>query len=780
MNMHYLHPASQWVEALPQGNGRLGAMVFGGVAQERIGLNEDTLWAGHPGHHLIPGCYEHIREATRLVLEGQNKAAEEALEAHVLGDFTENYEPLGDLWLTFPNLEGQETQDYGRTLSLKDGVAQTCFTCGGVSYKRVSFVSYPQQALCLRMEASEKLLSAQIRMTSPLRHSLAAQGAELVLTTRCPSRSLPSYHDRSPEAITYDDVPEKQGISAATILRADSDGTVCADGDTLQVTDASWIELRLVCRSNFERFDRYPGLSEVDFTALARQDMAVAAEMTFQQLLDNHVQDFAPQMALQGIELQGESHEDLPTDERLSRYTAGGEDAALPVLLYQFGRYLLLSGSRPGTRALNLQGVWNDQMQPPWSSNYTTNINTEMNYWPAEITGLPGVHEPLFDLVDTLTVTGGEVAREHFHARGAAVNHNTDIWGHATPVGAHSKGSAVWGWWPMAYAWLSGHFFEHYIYTADAAFLRDRALPVLRSAAQFCIDASTQDSEGLRTIRPATSPENRFWLDGERQGVCASTTVNDEIIREVLLNYLSTLEILGETEPDADAARELLAALPPLRIGEDGRLLEWDRAYDEVEPQHRHISHLCGLFPGHLHSPRKDEDVIRAIKKSLEVRGDEGTGWSLGWKVNIWARLEDGDHALSLLRQQLRLVDTSGTNYRRGGGSYANLFCAHPPFQIDGNFAAASGVPRLLMDSALDEITLLPALPSSWQDVQAYGLCGANGYRVGMKVEGGRLVSLRLISGSDRPTKVRLGGREIILTMKKGEVLENPSALMEA
>ena len=778
MNMDYLHPAAQWVEALPQGNGRLGAMVFGGVAQERIGLNEDTLWAGHPGHHLIPGADEHIRECTRLVLAGKNKEAEEALEARVLGEFTENYEPLGDLRLTFPALEGQNVQDYRRTLNLANGLAETRFTCGGVAYKRVSFVSHPQQALCLRMEASEKALAVDIRLTSPLRHALAAQGSELVLTTRCPSRSLPSYYDRSPEAITYDDAPEKQGISAATILRADTDGAVCAEGDVLRVTGATWLELRLVCRSNFEGFDRYPGLSKADYMAQARQDMDAAASMTFEQLQEAHVQDFASQMALQSIRVAGESHEELPTDERLRRYTAGGADASLPVLLYQFGRYLLLSGSRPGTRALNLQGIWNDQMQPPWSSNYTTNINTEMNYWPAEITGLPGVHEPLFDLVDALTVTGGQVAKEYFHARGAAVNHNTDLWGHATPVGMHGKGSASWGWWPMAYGWLSGHLFEHYIYTADAAFLKDRALPVLRSAAQFFIDASTADEAGLRTIRPATSPENRFWLDGERLAVSKNATVNEEIIREVLISYLSTLDILGLTEPDADAAKALLAALPPLRIGQDGRLMEWDREYDEPEPQHRHISHLCGLFPGHLHSPRKDAEVIEAIKKSLEVRGDEGTGWSLGWKVNIWARLEDGDHALSLLRQQLRLVDASETVYTRGGGSYANLFCAHPPFQIDGNFAAASGVPRLLMDSALDEIVLLPALPSAWQDVEAHGLRGANGYRVEIRVEGGRLVWLRLTAGSDRPTKIRLGEREIVLTLAKGESIVNPPTIM--
>jgi len=778
MKLFYLQPASKWVEALPQGNGRLGTMVFGGVAQERVGLNEDTLWAGHPGDHIIPGAGEHIKRITRMILDGKNAEAEKALEDEVLSEYTDSYTPLGDLWMDFPALEGKEFTDYRRELDLATGLAQTTFTCEGVQYKRVSLVSYPQQAAVLRMEASEKVLAVKLSLDSQLRYEAAAQGAEIVMTTRCPSQCLPSYYNRTPEAIAYDDAPEKQGISAATILQTATDGVIEAKCGELEITGASFLEVRLVCRSNFEGFDKYPGLSKVDYLANARADMQAVAAMSFEEIKAAHLADFAPQMALQGIDVQGENHEDLPTDERLRRYTAGGEDITLPVLLYQFGRYLLLSGSRPGTTALNLQGIWNEEMQPPWSSNYTTNINTEMNYWPAEITGIPGVHEPLFDLLDALTVTGGKVAKEYFGARGATTNHNTDLWAHATPVGAHSRGSAGYGWWPMAYGWLSGHVFEHFIYTADKAFLKERALPVLRSAALFFIDACTTDEEGYRSIRPATSPENRFWLDGKRLAVCKTATVNEEIIREVLIEYLAAMEILGEEEPDAAAARELLAALPPLRIGKDGRLMEWDEEYDEPEPQHRHISHLTGLFPGHLHSPRKDKHVTEAIKASLAVRGDDGTGWSLGWKVNIWARLEDGDHAMKLLHQQLRLVDDGGYNYSNGGGSYANMFCAHPPFQIDGNFAASSGVPRLLMDSHLDEIAILPALPSTWQNLEAHGLCGANGYRADLCIKDGKLVSLRLTAGSDRPTKVRLGDKEITLCLNKGDVVENPAELM--
>ena len=778
MNMFYHQPASKWVEGLPQGNGRLGIMPFGGVAQERVALNEDTLWSGYPGNHIIPGSTEHIRKAQALVLEGKAQEAEEELRAHVLGAFAESYMPLGDLLLTFPALAGGEDTGYCRELCLEDGTAVTRFEMQGTGYSRTTFVSHPQQMICLRMTADRPVLAAVIRLTSQLRHQVLAQGREMVMTTRCPSCALPNYFDSSPGAITYDDAPEKQGISATTILRAATDGQLAPDGDHLTISGATWLELRLACRSNFEAYDKFPGHSPVDHAALAREDLAAAESMDFASLLRAHREDFTALMTRQAIALDGESHDELPTDERLRRYSDGGEDVSLPILLYQFGRYLLVSGSRPGTRALNLQGIWNDMLQPPWSSNYTTNINTEMNYWPAEICNLPGVAEPLFDLLDCLSVTGGKVAQELFHARGAVVNHNTDLWGHATPVGFKREGAAVYAWWPMAYGWLSGHLFEHYIYTGDQAFLQQRALPVLRKAAQFFIDTVSADENGYLTLRPATSPENRYVLEGWRGAVAADTTMTDEIIREVLGNYLTALSHLGLHEPDEDAARHVLAHTPPYRIGQDGRLLEWDADYEEVDPQHRHLSPLCGLFPGHLISEDSDPRLLAAVRAMLDRRGNGGTGWSLGWKVNIWARLRDGDHALSLLRRQLHAVDPGETRTLSGGGSYINLLCAHPPFQIDGNFAAASGVPRLLADSALDEITLLPALPSSWRNVTARGLRVANGYTVDLTVQEGRLTYLRLVSGSGRPTTLRLGDRRVTLTLAPGAEIVNPAELM--
>ena len=779
MKLFYRQPAAQWVEGLPQGNGRLGIMALGGIAKERLALNEDTLWSGYPDHEIIPDRYERIKRAQELILQGKAWEAEQELEQHVLGKFSQSYEPLGDLWMSFRGLEDASAVNYLRELRLEDGLGETSFSVGDTSYIRQTFVSHPSQLACVRMQASAPVLDVELRLTSPLRHRVHVCGNEIIMTTRCPSNALPNYYDTSPEAITYDDAPERQGISATAILRVETDGQMTAEESSIAITGATWFELRIASRSNYEAYDKHPGFSTVDHEMLARRDLEAAAGTSFDEMLQAHRIDFSALMNRQSIEIQGDSHDELPTDERLRRYSEGAEDDSLPVLLYQFGRYLLVSSSRPGTQAMNLQGIWSELLQPIWSCNYTTNINVEMNYWPAEICNVPGIHEPLFDLVDRLSVTGGEAAREMFHARGAVTNHNTDLWGLATPVCRRMPGAVACAWWPMAYGWLSGHLFEHYIYTGDDAFLRDRALPVLRNAAQFYIDTVTPDDQGYLSLRPAISPENRYLLNGKVISAAATSTMTDDIIREVLVNYLAALERLGIDEPDAAAAREVLAHIPPYRIGSDGRLLEWDAEYEEFEVQHRHLSMLAGLFPGHLIDADSDPKLLSAVRASLDKRGDGGTGWSLGWKVNIWARLRDGDRALRLLRRQLKLVDTLEMDLGNGGGSYLNLFCAHPPFQIDGNCAAASGVPRMLIDSALDEITILPAVPAAWRNITAKGLCGANGYTVDLTVKEGKLCSLRLVSSDARPTTIRLFDRKLRLTLQPGEELVNPAALMQ-
>lgn len=778
MKMLYHKPANEWIEGLLQGNGRLGAVSMGGTASERFALNEDTLWSGYPRDYVKPDSFAHTCKARELLSRGEKHAAEKELEEHLLGEFTENYEPLGNLRLHLSSIDENACDDYSRTLNLTSGVAETKFTCGGVRYSRTSFVSHPHQLICVKMTADKPVLNAEITLDSLLRNRVEIVGGRLVMHTRCPSSSLPSYYDTSENAVSYDDAPEKQGISATTVVSVDGDGEITAENDKLIIKNAEWFELRVACRTNFEGFDKFPGLSKIDTLALAEKDLTAAEKLSFNELLNAHIDDFSELMNRQSIELDGISQDDLPTDERLYRYAQGKHDCTLPILLYQFGRYLLISGSRSGTQPLNLQGIWNEKMQAPWSSNYTLNINTEMNYWPAEICGLPEVHEPLFDLLDRLSVTGAKTAKELFNARGAVTNHNTDLWGLSTPVGMHGDGAVVYGWWPLAYAWLSGHLFEHYIYTDDLEFLKTRALPIMRNAAQFFIDSVTVSSKGYYTLSPATSPENGYKYEGKYTAVAEHSTMTDEIMREVLTNYLTAIDRLGADEPDAADARRVLNGLSPLRIGTDGRLLEWDDEYVEMEPKHRHLSHLCGVFPGHHITEDSESGVVNAVKKSLEVRGDAGTGWSLGWKLNLWARLRDGDHALKLLKMQLNPV-SADVKLGQGGGSYTSLLCAHPPFQIDGNFAAASGVPRLLIDSALDEITVLPALPTEWTSLKAKGLSGANGYKIDLEVKNGELVHLRVVAGSERATTLRYGEKAVTVLMKKGEELIDPSELID-
>lgn len=414
---------------------------------------------------------------------------------------------------------------------------------------------------------------------------------------------------------------------------------------------------------------------------------------------------------------------------------------------------------------MNLQGIWNHSIRPPWSSNYTININTEMNYWPAEICNLSEMHAPLFNLIEHAGITGRRTAQNIFHARGACMNHNSDIWAHATPVGEHGIGNGLWGWWPMGYGWLCRHLWEHYEYTGDDSFLTRIALPAFRNAALFFIDTCSAGPDGYRAFRLATSPENRYFLNGEEVAFAPYTEMSNQIVRECLKHYLFALEKANAQEgekADADAARELLSQLPPPCIGKDGRLLEWDSEKTEIEPAHRHISHLYGLFPAEEIDP-ENEKLKNAILKSLRVRGDDGTGWSLGWKINVFCRLRDGDHALHLLQKQLDLVEPGKEGFEHGG-TYPNLFDAHPPFQIDGNFAAAAGVARLLIDSAPDTVTLLPALPAAWRDVLARGLCGANGVTIDLEVRDGKLLHFTITSKTGKPVTLVYGTRRAYIT----------------
>ena len=757
MNEHalwYQKPAAHWEEALPLGNGRLGAMAFGDPAHERIALNEDTLWSGYPMSRNNPAAAALYPEAQSLALAGRFHEAQTLIEEKILGGFTQSYLPLGDLRIDF---EGDApVTDYRRMLDLETATHVTAFTRGGVRFTMTLFVSHPAQALFLKISTDKPgALNCAVRLTSPLQHAIQAKGARIDLDALAPSDVVPSYIDCA-DPVRYFDEPERRGMRCRATLLANADsGRIEATGGALRVTDAGEVVIRLAARTSFTGFDRHPYLDGADEIALCENDLAALSSVSFEAAKQAHTEDHRPLFGRVSLSLGPNRYGDLPTDERLRKLPDRPDDNGLFTLAFDFARYLMIAASRPGTQPMNLQGIWNQDLRAVWSCNYTININTQMNYWPVEALNLPELHQPLFDLIDRLSITGLETARVHYRARGAVAHHNTDIWALANPVGETYRGFAGCAFWPMGYGWLCRHLWAHYIYSGDRAFIKARALPAMRLAVRFYLDAMAEEDE-KRFLTPSTSPENVFVYEGSECKVSKRASMSDQIVREVLENYLTALRDLNADEPMASEAREALTQIPPPEIAPSGRLLEWDAEYEESEPHHRHVSHLYGLYPGALIPP--DGLLVDACRKTLEARGDDGTGWSLGWKICLWARLGDGDRALKLLKRQLRLVEPDSKMNLTDGGSYVSLLDAHPPFQIDGNFGACAGMIEMLLTFRDGEITLLPACPSTWRQGSARGL-RAPGALVSFDFSDGHVTRAKIKRLDDRPLKLLANGQ---------------------
>ena len=761
LKLWYNKPAEVWVEALPVGNGRLGAMVFGRVDEELIQLNESSLWSGGPVSKSVnPTASSHLPAIRDALLKEEDYSKAEALTKKMQGLYTQSYLPLGDLIIK-QQLPKSSITFYRRELDISDATTTTNFTVNGVNYKREIFASNPEQVIVIRITASEpKQINLRLSLRSQLRPLISAtSGKELVMKGRAPIQVDPSYYNVNKQPVVYSDSDRCKGMRYELRVKANAkEGRINLTDSTIEVKEASDLTLFVSAATSFNGFDKCPVSQGKDEAKLAKGWLDKAFTKDYQAIWQRHVADYRKFFNRVNFRLKdtGSVTTRLPTDERLKAYSTGAYDPSMETLFFQYGRYLLISCSRPGGTAANLQGLWNHHLRAPWSSNYTININTEMNYWPAEMTNLSEMHQPLLSLIKDLSVTGRYTAAGFYKANGWVAHHNTDVWALANPVGDLGKGDPKWANWPMGGNWLCQHLWEHYRFTNDKDFLRRSAYPVMKEAAQFCLDWLIEDKNGLLITAPSTSPENVFkYGNNKTAGVAIASTMDMSIIWDLFTNLIDASKVLNT---DADFRQLLIekrSKLFPLTIGSKGNLQEWHKDWEDVEVQHRHVSHLFGLHPGRQISPITTPALAAAAKKTLEIRGDVGTGWSKAWKINFWARLLDGDHTYLLIRQLMQYKNEVGTNYTNAGGIYPNFFDAHPPFQIDGNFGAVSGMAEMLLQSHLDELHLLPAIPAVWKEGKISGLKARGNYEVSIDWKDGKLVSSDIKSNANGACRLR-------------------------